>query len=163
MAKYLMLCLFLILPGWVVTSAQEAAPPIDLLIVDETKTLQFSLLVNLLAARIESTGLFEIEAVFPTVSSSFDDPLGVNRSGRRYEMILVIPRALEQGTLNQIWIVTCPITQATPPELLGGFQISEKLLQEVEQVRIEAVTVNDDAVPGFFATLFQGNGWLRCE
>jgi hypothetical protein len=114
----------LILTGSAPLPAQEAPSPVpvDLLLVDETQTLQASLLVNVLAATLKRTGLFEIEAVFARVSSSFEDPLGVNPTERRYEMVLVIPRGIEQGTLRQIWIVTCPLTHATRPEVLQGIQ-----------------------------------------
>jgi hypothetical protein len=143
--------------------AQQASQPVDLLLVDETQTFQGSLLVNLLAATLKRTGLFAIEAKFVEVSSSFDDPLGANTTDRRYEMVLVIPLGVEQGILRQIWIVTCPLTHATRPAILEAIETIQQLVAEGSRGLIEAVGVRDDAIPGFFATLFERGGWLACE
>jgi len=144
-------------------TAQEAPKPVDLLIVDETQTFRGALMVNLLAAMLKETGLFAIEAKFVEVSSSFDDPLGINGTERRYEMILVIPVGVERGTLRQIWIVTCPLTHQTRPQILKGIETIQRLVEEGSQGLIEAASVRDDAIPGFFSTLFSRAGWLACD
>lgn len=155
--------MLLIALGAAPLAAQQTPSPVELLIVDETQTFQGSLLVNLLAATLKLTGLFNIDARFVTVSSSFDDPLGLNPTERRYELILIVPRGVEQGTLRQLWIASCPITHATRPEILQGIQVIQELISEGSQGRIEAVGVRDDAIPGIFATIFERNGWLRCS
>lgn len=142
---------------------QEAIAPVTLLIVDETRTFQASLLVNLLAAALHKTELFDIEAKFVEVASSFDDPLGVNSTAKRYELILVVPRGIEQGLLSQIWIATCPLNHGTRPEIHQGVQTIKILVAEGSKERVRALGVNDDALPGYFARLFELHGWLRCE
>ena len=142
---------------------EEPSQPVRMLLVDETQTLQASLLVNLLAATLQRTGLFEIEAQFVDVPSSFDDPLGINPSERRYELILIIPREQELEAIRQLWIATCPLTHQTRPELLQGVQTIQRLIEEGSQGQLRAVSVNDDAIPGYFATLFMKHGWLECD
>ncbi len=137
--------------------------PVRMLLVDETQTLQASLLVNLLAATLQRTGLFEIEAQFVDVPSSFDDPLGENPTDARYELILIIPREQELEAMRQLWIATCPLTHQTRTELLQGVQTIQQLIEEGSQGQLRAVSVNDDAIPGYFATLFEKHGWLECD
>lgn len=140
-------------------------PPVRALLVDETRTLQASLLVNLLAAALRETGLFELEAVFPDVESSFDDPLGVNPAPTtaRYELILIVPREEELQRLRQLWIVTCPLTHRTRPALLRAVRAIQGLVEEGSGGRLRAVSVMDDAIPGVFAAIFERHGWLVCE
>ena len=143
--------------------ALQAQPePVQMLLVDETQTLQASLLVNVMAAALQETGLFEIEAVFPDVESSFDDPLGENTTGRVYEMIVIVPREEELRNLRQIWIATCPLTHETRPEILQGVRLIQQMLEERAQGLLRALSVRDDALPGYFASLFEKHGWLHC-
>lgn len=136
--------------------------PVDLLIVDETETFRGSLLVNLLAAGLKETGLFDIESVFVKVPSAFGDPLGENERGQLYEMILVIPRESELADVRQLWIVTCPLTVWTRREVWQGIETIKELVARRTQGQLEAVGVRDDALPGILATLFDRNGWLAC-
>ncbi len=154
----------LLLGVWGPAGALRAQPePVRMLLVDETQTLQASLLVNAMAAALQETGLFEIEAVFPEVASSFDDPLGENTTGRVYEMIVIVPREEELRNLRQIWIATCPLTHETRPEILQGVELIQQMLEERAQGLLRAVSVRDDALPGYFAALFEKHGWLRCS
>ena len=142
--------------------AQETSAPVQLLLVDETRTLQASLLVNVMAATLQRTGLFEIEAVFANVESSFDDPLGENPTDRVYEMIVIVPREEELQNMRQIWIATCPITHETRPEIAAGVRTIQRLLDERSQGLVKALSVLDDALPGYFASLFEKHNWLEC-
>lgn len=151
---------------WVLGSAgslQAQPEPVRMLLVDETQTLQASILVNVLAAALQETGLFEIEAVFPEVASSFDDPLGENTTGRVYEMIVIVPREEELRHLRQIWIATCPLTRKTRPEILRGVELLQQMVEERSQGLLRALSVREDALPGYFAALFEKHGWLRCS
>jgi hypothetical protein len=152
-----------LLLGFGASGASQARPePVRTLLVDETQTLQASLLVNAMAAALQETGLFAIEAVFPEVESSFDDPLGENTTGRVYEMIVIVPREEELRALRQIWIATCPLTHETRPEILQGVELIQRMLEERARGLLRALSVRDDALPGYFAALFEKHGWLRC-
>jgi hypothetical protein len=142
---------------------QGTSAPVQLLLVDETKTLQASLLVNVMAATLQQTGLFEIEAFFADVESSFDDPLGENTTDRVYEMVVIVPREETLESMRQIWIATCPITHETRPEIAAGVRTIQQLLEERAQGQLKALGVLDDALPGYFASLFEKHGWLECR
>ncbi len=170
--RYMRALLAMLLGGLIVLGAaapsapaqgtQQASAPVQLLLVDETRTLQASLLVNVMAAALQRTGLFEIEAVFANVESSFDDPLGENSTDRVYEMVVIVPREEELQNMRQIWIATCPITHETRPEIAAGVRTIQRLLDERSQGLVKALSVLDDALPGYFASLFEKHGWLEC-
>lgn len=134
---------------------------VELLLVDETQTLQASLMVNAFAKALKDTGLFTLEAKFVDVRSSFDDPLGANEGDKRYEMILVIPRALEEGLFRQLWIVTQPINHGTRAEVLEGIQAIKSIVHQGSRGQFQAVGVMDDLIPALFSTIFDRNGWLK--
>jgi len=134
---------------------------VELLLVDETKTLQASLLVQALAKTLKDTGLFNLEAKFVDVKSSFDDPLGPNEGDKKYEMIFVIPRALEEGYFKHLWVVTRPINHGTRGEVLEGIQAIKRIIQQGSGGQFKAVGVMDDLIPALFSTIFARNGWLK--
>ena len=142
--------------------AQDEAP-LDLLIVDETQTIEASLFVNMAAAVLKGTGMFNVEAKIVDVDSSFDDPLGPNETDRVYDIIVVVPRALDQRRLMQIWLATCPYLAGGPDVLERGVATIQDLVAERSQGQLTALGVHDDAVPGLFATIFDHHGWLSCD
>lgn len=146
-------------PG--VAEADEAK--LDLLIVDETKTFEASLLVNMAAGALKQTGMFNVEAEFVDVNSSFDDPLGPNDGENVYDVIAIVPRALEQRELMQLWLATCPYLPGGPDQLRRGVQTIQHLVAEQSRGVLTALGVHDDAVPGLFATIFANHGWLSCD
>lgn len=144
-----------------VAEPQTEAERVALLLVDETHTLQASILVQILAQTLNRTDLFQMEAKVVQVRSSFDDPLGPNVSEKQYEMILVIPRGLEDGSLRQLWIATRPITHQTRPELMAAMETVKSLIAQGSGGLLEAVGVMDDALPAWFAAIFLWHGWLK--
>ncbi len=147
--------------GWGDVASQAEAPKVEMLLVDETQTLQASILVQILAQALNRTGLFELEAKIVHVQSSFDDPLGPNPTDTRYELILIIPRGVEDGSLRQLWIATQPITHETRPELVAGIETIKSLIAQGTAGRLAALGVMDDLMPAWFAAIFTRNGWLK--
>ncbi|MFB6285275.1 MAG: hypothetical protein ABEK03_01685 [Candidatus Bipolaricaulia bacterium] len=143
--------------------AQADDAPLDLLIVDETKTFEASLLVNTAASALKQTGMFNVEAKFVDVNSSFDDPLGLNKTGSVYDVIVIVPRALEQRDLMQVWVATCPYLPGGPDELKRGVETVQDLVDARSQGQLTALGVHDDALPALFATIFANHGWLNCN
>ena len=141
------------------TSADDK---INLLIVDETKTFQASLVVNALAGGLKRTGLFNVDAVFPDVDSSYDDPLGENTAESLYEIILVVPKSDVLFGLGQLWIASCDIPHRASPAVIEGVATIQSMIAGNARIDIEALSVVDDAMPGYFATLFMKHGWLSC-
>lgn len=142
--------------------AQADDVPLDLLIVDETQTVEASLFVNTAAGVLKGTGLFNVEAKFVNVNSSFDDPLGPNGTDDVYDVIAIVPRALDQRELSQIWLATCPYSPGGPDELQRGVETIQELVDERSQGQLTALGVHDDALPALFATIFAHHGWLSC-
>ncbi|MFB6286126.1 MAG: hypothetical protein ABEK03_06080 [Candidatus Bipolaricaulia bacterium] len=150
------------LPHVAAAQGDDRADRVDVLIVDETKTFQASLVVNALAGGLKQTGLFNVNAVFPDVASSYDDPLGRNSGDATYEIILIVPRADVLFGLGQLWIATCNIPHRASPDVIEGVETIQTLVANNDQVDIRALSVADDAMPGYFAALLMDHGWLRC-
>lgn len=163
----LLLALFVLLvlplagsPSWGLAQEPQAeAEKFALLIVDETKTFSSSIRVQVLASLLKKTGQFELFAKFVEVSSSFDDPLQGLEPDRRYDLILIIPRGIDDNTVRQLWVVSRPF-----PEISEGLRRAIGLLKQlagrVFTGAAEAVDVTDDLIPGYFATIFIREGWL---
>jgi hypothetical protein len=103
--------------------AAQPSKRVDLLLVDETQTLQASLMVQVYARALQESGLFNFDAKVVSVQSSYDDPLGVNPTEKRYELIVIVPRGIEDGSVPQIWMITKPIGPQTRPQLLAAMEL----------------------------------------
>jgi hypothetical protein len=139
--------------------AQEGGPPFKLLIVDETRTFANSMRVEVLARALKRTGLFALSARIVEVESSFADPLQGLEPDRRYDLILILPRGLDDRTVRQIWLVTRPFPEI-PQELRGAVAMVKPITNKIFTGIAEAVDVTEDAIPGIFATIFIREGWL---
>lgn len=152
-ASFVMLCGLL--------GIAQPAPRVDLLLVDETQTLQASLMVQVYARTLQESGLFNFDAKVVTVQSSYDDPLGVNSTEKRYELIAIVPRGIEDGSVPYIWLITKPIGPQTRPELLQGIELIRQRVAQGSGGFFKALTVMDDAALGIFASVFEHHGWLK--
>lgn len=148
--------------AWVSSLPAQGKELVDLLIVNESQDPAIAGQVTLLSAPLRQIGLFAIGLQAAQVSSSFDDPLGVNSSGKTYDIIVIVPLALGHGNLTQVWVVSCPITSSMPANVIRGVQAIKNVVEGGTQGRVQAATVQDDAVPAFFSTVFQLHGWLHC-
>ncbi|MCX8102826.1 MAG: hypothetical protein N3E42_00040 [Candidatus Bipolaricaulota bacterium] len=138
-----------------------AQSKVDLLLVDETQTLQASLMVQIYARALQESGLFNFEAKIVRVASSYDDPLGVNPTDKRYELIVIVPRGIEDGSVPQIWLITKPIGPQTRPELLTAIELIRQRVAQGSGGLFKALTVLDDGALGIFSSVFERHGWLK--
>ncbi len=141
--------------------AAQPSERVDLLLVDETQTLQASLLVQIYARALQESGLFNLDAKVVSVRSSYDDPLGVNLTEKRYELIVIVPRGIEDGSVPQIWMITRPIGPQTRPQLLNALELIRQRVEQGSAGLFKALTVMDDGALGIFATVFERHGWLK--
>ena len=147
-------------PGWDLTpEGQDQGERFALLIVDETKTFSSSIRVQVLASLLNKSGQFELSARFVDVPSSFADPLQGLEPDRRYDLILIIPRGIDDGTVRQLWVVSRPFHEISEG-LREAIALLKQLAGRVFTGAAEAVDVTDDLIPGYFATLFIREGWL---
>lgn len=167
-ALVLLALAIVLLVGWVAPcgSAQaqgqdrgQGGPPFKLLIVDETRTFAISMRVELLARALKRTGLFDLSAKVVEVESSFVDPLQGLEPDQRYDLILIVPRGLDDWTVRQLWLVTRPFNEVSPG-LIQAVGVVKGLVAQVSQGLTAAVDVTEDAIPGIFATIFIRKGWL---
>ncbi|MCR4404154.1 MAG: hypothetical protein NUW06_02485 [Candidatus Acetothermia bacterium] len=138
---------------------EEQPEQFKLLVVDETRSFAASMAVELFARAVRRTGLFDLAARSVSVASSFDDPLRGQRPDRRYDIIVIVPRGVEDGTVNQVWIATRPFPEISL-ELRQAVALIKGIVNSGAQGRLRAVDVTDDALPGIFATIFIREGWL---
>jgi len=133
--------------------------PFRLLIVDETQTFGSTIRLQVLARLVNKTGWFELTAKFVRVESSFDDPLRGEEPDRRYDVILILPKGIDDGTVRQLWVVTRPWIEL-PESLRAAVEQLKALADGVFQGAATAVDVTDDLIPAYFAALFLKEGWL---
>jgi len=72
--------------------------------------------VGALAGVLNKMGLFEVCVELVDVLSSYDDPLKTEQldSGQApFDVILVLPRGLDDGSVNQIWLATAGLESLT--------------------------------------------------
>lgn len=150
----------LIALGWSL-NAIGAQSKVDLLLVDETQTLQASLMVQIYARALQESGLFNFDAKIARVESSYDDPLGVNSTEKKYELIVIVPRGIEDGSVPQIWLITQPMGPQTRPELLAALELIRRRVEQGSAGLFRALTVLDDGALGIFASVFERHGWLK--
>lgn len=160
MLKRLGLCALVVL-GLVASESNAQSSKIDLLLVDETQTLQASLMVQVYARALQESGLFNFDAKIVSVQSSYDDPLGVNPTDKKYELIVIVPRGIEDGSVLSIWLITKPIGPQTRPELLNALELIRQRVAQGSGGLFKALTVTDDGALGIFATVFERHGWLK--
>lgn len=161
-AFWLSILLLLLFSAWGgpgLRGQEEQPARFQLLIADETTSFTASMAVELLARALKRTGLFDLSARIADVDSSFADPLRGQQPEKRYDIIIIVPRGVQDGTVRQVWIVTRPFH-----EVSEGLRTAVALIKEIvnggAQGRLTAVDVTEDAIPAIFATLFIREGWL---
>ncbi len=144
-------------------SSQPPAEPIRVLVVDETKTFNSTMRVAGLVGALRSVGMFDVGVALADVTSSYDDPLADRRpeeGGELYDLILVLPRGLDDGSIRQIWIVSAGF-DALSPGVAAGLGIVAGILDQVFAGIGEATDVSEDLWPCFLWAVYSMKGWIR--
>ena len=97
--------------------SQEAPPLVRVLVVDETKTFNSTMRVAGLVGALRSVGLFDVGVALADVTSSYDDPLAdrtPEEGEDAYDLIVVLPRGLDDGSIGQIWVVSAGLSTLSP-------------------------------------------------
>lgn len=134
-------------------SYEAFAQPLEALIIDETKTLEESVCVELLARGMVASGLFALEA-------RSDITLGPNPSEKRYDLIVIIPEKI-----RQVWLITSDIPVKLPELLQRALLLIKDLVAQIYSgsgcTARKAVDTDDDLAPALYATIFARNSWLK--
>jgi len=147
-----------------VSAAAQQAPAqhgkVRLLLVDETKTFSSTMRVGALAGILKKSGAFDVAVEMVDVSSSYADPLaGKSPADTPYDIILIIPRGIDDGSVDQIWLVTRGFGEL-PPSAVQGIKMLSALIDKVFAGLAHATDVTQDLFPGFFSALYVKEGWL---
>jgi hypothetical protein len=133
---------------------------VRLLIVDETKTFSSTMRVGVLAGILKKNELFEVDVKMVEVDSSYADPLVESEPpAQAYDIILIVPRGIDNGSVDQIWIVTRGFDALSPP-VKQGINMIEGIIGKMFAKVAVPTDVNDDLYPGFFSALYVEEGWL---
>lgn len=162
-AWFVMCCTLISIGVSAQTTGQEDVAGVRLLLVDETKTFLSTMRVGALAGALKKMGLFDVSVKLVDVLSSYDDPLKTEQldSGQApFDVILVLPRGLDDGSVSQIWLATAGL-ESLAPTVCAGVEAVSYIVDQVFQGLAEAIDVSEDLWPGLLAALYLHEGWLR--
>ncbi len=148
-------------PLWGV--AQEAPPLVRVLVVDETKTFTSTMLVAGLIGGLRSAGMFDVNVALGDVSTNYDDPLAgrLPADGEGpYDLMVILPRGLDDGSIDQIWIVSAGLHELMPP-VAAGVNAVAGMVDLVFAGIGEAIDVSEDLWPGLLWAVYATKGWIR--
>ena len=94
------------------------------------------------------------------VDSSYVDPLdGLDTPEQPYDLVLIIPKGIDNGSVGQIWLASnyYPPT-STQYALVSGLS---RIIDQVFQGIAQATDVTEDLWPAGYAALYLAEGWLR--
>ncbi|MGB2983856.1 MAG: hypothetical protein WBC63_08375 [Candidatus Bipolaricaulia bacterium] len=155
----------LVLAVGVAANGQTVAPTetTRLLIVDETKTFLSTMRVGGLVGALKGFGLFHVDVRLANVESSWDDPLVGEvpaPSLEPYDIILVIPRGLDNDSVDWVWVISDG-PAILPPPVLGGVGAIGQVVSLVFEGNVRPVGVYDDLMPSLLFGLYVKEGWMR--
>jgi len=139
-----------------------AASPMALLLVDATKTFASTARVGALAGALRATKAFDLTVRFTADQEGlYEDPLfgATERPVDAYDVVVIIPRGLDDGTADTVWIVT----GISPWATLDGWGLVGLLSDLVDQVfagSAGAVDPIENLWVSFVALVYQAEGWL---
>ena len=137
--------------------------PVRLLLIDETKTFTATMRVGALAKVVRNTKMFDLSVKLVDVTSSYADPLEaetIEEGTSPYQIILIVPRGIDNGSVDQIWLVTRSLEEISQP-LQAAIGALSTIVDQVFQGIAEATDVSEDLFPGFFAALYLQKGILE--
>lgn len=149
----------------VVANAQPetACEAVRLLVVDETKTLLSTMRVGGIVGILKASGQFVVDVRFADVESSWDDPLAGETRGsdlEPYDLLLVIPRGIDDGSADWIWVLSDG-PMLLPPHVSGGIDLIAQIVSQVFEGNVRPTGVYDDLLLGFLYEFYVMEGWMR--
>jgi len=163
--SYKVIFTMVILVVSMVTVANTAELPDKpkLMVVDQTKTLEFAMRVQGLVGAMQNRPEVEVKAKTAEVDFPTENPLK-GEEDLSIDVVIIVPHTIETGQVKQIWIVTRPLSSIPLESRPQITQLLEQLKDGIRQAfsgKVEPVGVNDDLIPAYFSTLFMKQGVLR--
>ena len=143
--------------------AQEAPPLVRVLVVDETKTFNSTMRVAGLVGALRQVGVFNVGVTLADVTSSYDDPLAgraPEEGEEAYDLIVVLPRGLDDGSIDQIWIVSAGLNSLLPGVSVA-LDVAAGIVDQVFAGIGEAIDVSKDLWPCLLWAVYSTKGWIR--
>ncbi len=144
-------------------SAQAGAEPIRVLVVDETKTFNSTMRVAGLVGALRAVGVFEVGVTLGDVTTNYDDPLAgrLPEAGEGpYDLIVILPRGLDDGSISHIWIVSAGLSDL-PPAVTAALGVLAGTVELVFAEIAEAIDVSEDLWPCLLWAVYSTKGWIR--
>lgn len=157
-----LLILFL-LPTSLHVMGAEAENPYRLLVVDGTRSLELSMRVQGLAGALKKREGLEVEAKTLKTEDPTLNPLK-GMEVEPYDLVMIVPPTIETGSVEQVWLVTRPLSQIPVEQKQQALAQLDQLKKAVSQAfegQVAPVGVNDDLIPAYFSSLFLQEGALR--
>jgi len=152
----------LLLLGWSgALAAQDGPDRVRVLLIDETKTFASTMRVAGLVKGLRLIGLFDVEVVIADVESSYDDPLFGKTASEPYDVILVLPRGLDDGSVHQIWTVSAGLDDLPAGITAVALDALSGIVDQVFAGIGEAIDVSEDLWPGLLWSIYATEGWIR--
>ena len=155
----------LVVVGSLVAAAADGDAPSGslyrVLVIDGTKTLMSTMRVVGLAGGIRQSGVADVTMTLAEDLGPFDDPLRDRpRPDMPFDLILIVPRGIDDGTASRIWILVA-----------GNPRENPLIAQAIELLRAGigrafagiafAVTPLDDLWAALTASFYVLEGWLQ--
>jgi hypothetical protein len=153
----------MLLFGSVTAVSHEGQPTARILIIDATRTLSSTLRMAGLVGALRQTGLLDVSVRFSDETSRFADPLSVKEEAPAdapFDLILILPRALDTDTDVMIWLVSRWIPSLAP-RIRQAVEIVSQITDAVFSGAGQTVDGWTDLWPLLLAALHQQQGWLR--
>lgn len=145
----------------VTVSVVASAAPFRVLLVDATKTLEATLRVGGLAGAIRQSGLAEVSVLFSDVESPYGDPLaGRDAPTQPYDLILIVPRGVGDGSASMVWVLVGSAVAANP-EAAASFSLLGSGIERAFAGAVRALSPLDDLWALFTSAFYVAEGWLR--
>jgi len=140
------------------TLASEIPPHV--LLVDETQTFAATLRVGAVAGALRQAGT-ELEVRLETVSSSYVDPLvGLEVLDDPFDLVLIVPVGIEDGSVPEIWLL-CGSSITASDNALLRVELLHGLSQAAFAGLASPVGISDDLWLAGLAAEYEVRGWLR--
>lgn len=158
-------CALVTLAAGLAATAQAlgGVEPVRLLVIDETKTFLSTMRVAGLVGALKGAGLFAVDVRFATVEKSWTDPLAgeaPDADSVPYDVVLVIPRGIDDGTADWVWILSDGPSDLGPLAA-GGIEMIREVVGLVFEGAVRPTGVHDDLLLGLLYEIYVAKGWMR--
>lgn len=141
--------------------ARADAPNVRLLLVDETKTMASTMRIVALVKGLREVGGIEVDVRLSDVTSAYEDPLDdIDPEGEPYDLILIVPRGIDDGSVDFVWLVSAWLDGLTP-HVRAGVELVTHFVDQIFGDATTALDVYDDLFAGCLWALYEKRGWMR--